>query len=356
MNRALAAGLALLAGSAPVPPAHDVALHLVGTYQIGQADGFGGISGIDYDARRDEWLLATDDRGEHGPARYWRARIGYDDVGVTTADIGAATPWRQQGGGAYAARSQPGLVADIEALRIDPLDGTLWYASEGDRAARIPSFIHHASRDGAYLGEAPLPQRLRIQPDCACGGRSNVGPEGLAFTPDGGALWVAMEGPLIEDGPLPDATHGALARLTLMSRAGTVLAQYAYPLDPVPGGAGPADNGISEILALDAQRLLVLERSGRRAGGGFVFDTRLYVVDVAGAQPVPADAPLDPGKARPLGKWPVTGYLVPSGWQDNYEAMAWGPRLADGRRTLVVASDNNFTGAPTRLLMFVLAN
>jgi hypothetical protein len=141
-----------------------------------------------------------------------------------------------------------------------------------------------------------------------------------------------------------------------MSRTGDVLAQYAYPLDPVPGGPGQADNGISEILALDARRLLVLERSGRRRGGGFVFDTRLYVVDVADAVQVPADAPLDPRTVRPLVKRPVPGYVPPPGWQDNYEAMAWGPPLADGRRTLVVASDNNFTGEPTRLLVFALAD
>jgi len=31
------------------------------------------------------------------------------------------------------------------------------------------------------------------------------------------------------------------------------------------------------------------------------------------------------------------------GASDNFEAAAWGPRLANGRRTLVIASDDNFS-------------
>ncbi len=43
---------------------------------------------------------------------------------------------------------------------------------------------------------------------------------------------------------------------------------------------------------------------------------------------------------------------LPAGWSDNYEALAWGPVQASGRRTLVIASDNNFNGGPTRFLVF----
>jgi hypothetical protein len=43
--------------------------------------------------------------------------------------------------------------------------------------------------------------------------RTLAGYEGLAFTPDGSALWVAMEGPLYEDGPVCTAQAGAYTRL-----------------------------------------------------------------------------------------------------------------------------------------------
>jgi hypothetical protein len=40
---------------------------------------------------------------------------------------------------------------------------------------------------------------------------------------------------------------------------------------------------------------------------------------------------------------------------DNLEGKAWGPRPPDGRRTLVLVSDNNFSAAPvTQLLAFAV--
>lgn len=372
-----AGGASSVSDSTPVAVATPSApeLQLLGAMTLPGDATVGGISGIDYDTRRGDWILATDDRGEHGPARFWRARIDVHAGGFGTVTLGAPVTWRQPGGAAYLARgaARPdaaAIVADVEAVRVDPRDGTLWYASEGDRAgernedgkeggkednkAHMPSFVRQASTDGGWLAELPLPERLRIRPGCVCGGRANTGPEGLAFTPDGNALWVALEGPLIEDGAAATPAHGAPARITLMSRAGGVLAQHAYPLDAVPvagDDGGPSDNGISEVLALDEARLLVLERSGRKTRDGYAFDTRLYVADMRGAT-VAADKPL--GAFTPLTKQAVAGFAPPPGWQDNYEAMAWGPPLPDGRRTLVVASDNNFTGAPTRFLVFAL--
>ena len=42
------------------------------------------------------------------------------------------------------------------------------------------------------------------------------------------------------------------------------------------------------------------------------------------------------------------------GWRvDNIEGMSWGPMLADGKRSLVLVSDNNFNPAQvTQFLAF----
>ena len=38
---------------------------------------------------------------------------------------------------------------------------------------------------------------------------------------------------------------------------------------------------------------------------------------------------------------------------DNIEGVTWGPRMADGRRTLLFVSDNNFdTAQQTQFLLF----
>ena len=365
--------IALLSGCGATPSVTTLApttvvnvatspLRLIGMQQLApdlHHDGIrvGGISGMDYDAASGDWLLASDDRGQHGPARLYRARMDVGAQRVGPVVVESTVVLRQADGTRYPAWGRPGVSADLEALRVDPVDGSIWIASEGDRKARVPSFVRRVDAHGAHLGELPYPPSLQIQPDCDCGGRSNMGFEGISFTDDGKLLWLALEAPPLQDGPVPAPGRPALTRITLADRDGKVVAQYAYPLDaaPTPAFAGGfVDNGISEILASSPQRLLVLERAGRQiAGTRFGFDVRLYEVDLAQA------SRLDP--ATPLGRQQVLPGVkrllfdtarLPVDWADNYEAMAWGPPLADGRRVLVIASDNNFNGGPTRFLVF----
>lgn len=363
--RHLIAVLALLAGCAGVPPAATVTdLRLVGMQQLApdlRADAtlVGGISGIDYDAASGEWLLASDDRGAHGPARFYAARIGLDGGRVGEVEVTRTVVLRQPDGEPYPAWGRPGVSADVEALRIDPQGGGIWYASEGDRAARVPSFVRRAGFDGRHAGELPYPAALQIRPDCACGGRSNLGMEGMSFSHDGARLWLAMEAPPIQDGPPAAPGQGALTRISLVERDGAIVVQYAYQLDPAPAPAfegGFVDNGISEILALGPRRLLVLERAGRQiAGKRFDFAMRLYEVDLAQAEALDPDAPLADRAQQPrtgVKRLLFDSASLPAGWAANYEAMAWGPALAGGRRSLVLASDNNFDGGPTRFLVF----
>lgn len=351
--------LALLCGCAGGPD-----LRLIGMQQLPadlrvDATLVGGISGMDYDAARGEWLLASDDRGQHGPARFYRARFGFDGGAVGPVEITRAVVLRQADGAPYPAWGRPGVSADIEALRIDPRGGGIWYASEGDRNAAVPSFVRRADADGGYAGELPYPASLQIRPGCECGGRSNLGMEGMSFSHDGERLWLALEAPPIQDGPVAAPGQGALTRLSLVERDGAIVAQYAYPLDAAPAPAfegGFVDNGISEILALGPRRLLVLERAGRQMSGKrFDFSVRLYEVDLAGADALDPDAPLA-GCARPpvaaVKRLLFDSASLPPGWAANYEAMAWRPALAGGRRSLVIASDNNFDGGPTRFLVF----
>src|SRR5688572_33294705 len=94
-----------------------------------------------------------------------------------------------------------------------------------------------------------------------------------------------MESALYQDGPIATPSAGAIARLTRLDRDGNVLAQYAYPLDPIqaaPTGTN-GDNGFSEILALDDNRALLLERSGVEGGYGvWKMYMRVYAIDTTG--------------------------------------------------------------------------
>lgn len=350
----------LLAGCAGVPaaPPRGAAAHVpgaslrfIGERRLPPRMDFmgtvvGGLSGIAYDAASGEWVLASDDRSEHSPARYYTARLDYDAQAFKAATL---TGVRFFG-------HPDGEAPDIESVRYDPLDGGIWYASEGDRKQGWQPRVRHSG--GGGTAALPVPEMLRYWPGRDYGARDNRAFEGLDFAPDGASLWLAAETTLYQDGALPTTGAGAMARITRLDRGGRVLAQYAYPLDAIPHAAAPgrpADNGISEILALDERRLYVLERAGRQdAEGRFHFHARLYEMDAGGATDIQGIAAL-PGAAYVAASKRLVLDVdrLPLARRDNLEGMAWGPRLANGHDTLVLLSDDNFSDTQvTQLLLF----
>ena len=102
-----------------------------------------------------------------------------------------------------------------------------------------------------------------------------------------------------------------------------------------------ADNGISEILMLDADRMLVLERAYATGAGNSL---RLYEIDTCNAADVLAIDALDAGNHGAAPKTLVADFArLGLSRLDNTEGMCWGPRQPSGRRTLVVVSDDNFS-------------
>lgn len=322
----------------------------------------GGLSGIDYDAVNDEWVMICDDRSQHNPARYYRARLAFDQHAFKSVQLTGVTTLRQADGSAYPSKEayQPGVgaVPDLEAMRIDPRDGSIWYSSEGDVQLGLDPFVRHATRDGQHLATLPLPPMFAVSKEHKSGPRNNQAFEGISFTPDGNTLWVSLEGPMYQDGPTPDPEHGAPARITHFTRDGKVLGQYVYPLDAVPAKPGPgkaADNGISEILALSDSKLLVLERAGvQSSDGSYRNFVRIYEVDAAGASDVQQLSTLKDGRFTALTKRLVLDLdSLHLPMLDNLEGMAFGPRLANGRASLILLSDDNFNQAEvTQFLLF----
>ncbi|KAF1042082.1 MAG: hypothetical protein GAK35_02927 [Herbaspirillum frisingense] len=361
------AGCAALQGASD--PAHRVgSLRLIGEQRIALNQEFrgtviGGLSGIDYDAATDTWVAESDDRSEVSPARFYTLRLRYDLNGFHQASVEDVTFLRQADGSLYPGVKEVarlgGEVPDIESIRVDPQDGSLWYSSEGSRPLGMSPFVRQARRDGRHLANFPVGAMFDIHPDREWGPRNNLSFEGLSFSPDGNSLWLGMEEPLYQDGPVASVEHGALARITRYGRDGAMLAQYAYPLDPIPHAPGGkyADNGLSEILAVDDTRLLVLERAGIQGKDGiFSFHIRLYEMDVAQASDTRQLVSLrDADRLAPANKRLVLDFNRPALLEkvDNLEGMSWGPKLANGHDSLVFVSDNNFTPSQvTQLLVF----
>jgi hypothetical protein len=306
-------------------------------------DPFGGISGIDYDPRDGKWFLVSDDRSERAPARFFVAAMSFDATGVRDVVLESA---RHFGADAV----------DAESIRVESDGKTLLVGGEGDAQKQIAPWLRRFDRSGNFVDELHLPQQLRTGEHT--GPRPNRSIEGIAFDAGNRALWIAMEAPLLQDGAVATVDHGADIRLTHVSLDGRRVSQYVYRTDTArAANAGESsDLGVSEILVLDARRLLVLERSGVGAAGRFRFRTRLYCADLARATDVVSIGSLSGSRYRIAAKQLLLDFdsldaVVPQ----NLEAMSWGPSLASGQRSLVLASDNNFfPGVPTQLLFFAI--
>ena len=343
-------------------------LRLIGEQRLALKQSFqgtviGGLSGIDYDPHGRNWFVISDDRSDHSPARFYSVKLTYDLQSFSSLAVEGVTLLEQADGSPYPNATtwdanKLGEIPDLEAIRLDPKDSTVWYTSEGDRSRGIDPSIRHADATGALLSTLPTPTRFAMQPTQEQGPRNNMVFEGLTFAANGETLWVSLESALYEDGPVAATGVGTVSRFTQYDGSGKIVNQIAYPIDPIPvaPGAGKyGDNGVSDILAISDDQLLVIERSGSQAADDtFSFHIRLYEVDIRGATDVSGVPSLQGGGFTAAKK-----RLIPDldtlgrGAVDNIEGAAWGPKLANGHDSLVLVSDDNFNSMQvTQFLAF----
>ncbi len=305
----------------------------------------GGLSGLAYDPASELWYALSDDRSRYAPARCYVLRL----------PLVAGQPLRPEWVDVitlHGADGRPFPRQDVDpealALRRDPTTGraSLLWTSEGNVRARIAPALYESTLDGALLRECRLPARLHETGRPDRGPRHNETLEGLTLTPDGRHAWVAMESALAQDDPTPapGAPPGPCRFTRIDLASGQADRELAYLPDPDPFGLalprGVASSGVAEILWRDTHRLWVLERAWSPATG---VSARLYEADLQRADDTLAIDTLRPGRYRPAPKRLLLN-LRDAGLPhvDNFEAMAWGPPLPGGRRSLVMCTDDNF--------------
>jgi len=298
----------------------------------------GGLSGITYSPFNDLYFVISDDRSEKAPARFYTVAIDLRDGRLNPGDL--------------AVREVTELIGSNDELfaaySLDPegiamaRDGSLFISSEGFVDNRIPPFIRAFSSRGVEQRDLPIPRRYRPRRD---GGiRHNQGFEALALSADGTTLWSAPENALLQDGPRADLDVPSPARiLKFDATRGRLEAEYLYWVDPVLDAPVPSDalrtRGLVELLALGDDSLLALERAYSAGVGHQIV---LYRVTIGDADNIIGVSDLDTGNLRAVRKELLFDFAALDRPLDNVEGMTFGPRLPDGRRTLILVSDDNF--------------
>ncbi len=321
----------------------------------------GGLSGIDFDDRSGLWVLISDDRSELHPARFYTAAIEVDESGPGEVILTGVHTLRNPKGERYSPFSAAdGGAVDPEDIRVDPHTGEYWWCQEGSRPGStdaaepiVDCSVLRATPDGRYVGAFPLPGNYRSLGQSR-GPRRNYALEAITFCAHGRLFASALEGPLLQDGPLATTTEGALSRITLQTRQGEVLGQYAYRQEALfrePSVDGAPVHGVAAILAYpdSTDRLLVLERTFMP---GYGFKVWLYEVSLREAMDVQHVDALAGVDVTALDKQLVADFDdFPLRQLDNLEGMAWGHVLPSGERVLLLVSDDGFH--PLEVTQFV---
>lgn len=315
----------------------------------GTGPRFGGISGLAATSDPAVFIGISDD---HETNRVYRFRLSGSGADFRAEALEFVPLERPPAG--------PG-DADPEGIALLP-GGNMIIVAEGSGRVepRIPPSIQEYGPRGALV--RALPVRDRYVPDRTGpqtkGVRSNLGFEGATVTKSG-RLFVATESPLLQDGDLTTFDKGGPSRiLEYVRRSGEYhpAREFVYMVEPIsrpPFEAGLAVNGLVELLAVDEDVFLALERSFVAEPGNTgrsMNRIRLFRIDVRGAADVSAyDSLKGPDTITPVKKTMLldlsnvaglSADLAPS--LDNFEAIAVGPRLPGGRQTLILASDDNF--------------
>jgi hypothetical protein len=167
---------------------------------------------------------------------------------------------------------------------------------------------------------------------------------------------VNVEEPLLQDGPAATVDSGGITRIIKFNiPAKKAVAEYAYKIDAVAHPPFPAGsfkiNGIPDILSIDSNHLLVIERS--YSTGHLSCTIKVFLADISSAQNIIGVDSLKGRRVKLITKTLLLNMDDLGIFIDNIEGVTFGPSLGNGKRSLVFIADNNFNPLEkTQLLLF----
>ncbi len=325
-------------------------------------------SGIDYTGKGDLYIAVNDRGPNDGDSQYqdrWqllKISIEPEKKSVAAECVGTTLLTNEQGkplSGSFAAydatNSDQGLRYDPEAVRILK-DGSLLISDE------YGPFIHLFSAKGKRLKSIPVPDAFKITKPSADkkteikqnkkGRVANKGFEGLALSPDQSKAYAVLQAPLIQDG----GKSGRFVRILEADLATGATRQFAIERPDT-------DAEYNEILAIDDHRFLLIERDGEV--GSDARRKSIVTLDLRNASDVSGIESLDaknlPNTFRPAKTQLFINLLDPAyglrgnSFPEKVEGLTFGPNLADGRKTLIVTTDNDLKpSAATQIWVFAV--
>ncbi|NJY62168.1 esterase-like activity of phytase family protein [Salinimicrobium sp. CDJ15-81-2] len=310
----------------------------------------GGLSGIDH--HEGKYYLVSD---QPSNPRIYVAELSISEEKIDTIAITDVILLEKQND----ALKDEHL--DLEGILFDAEAGNFLLTSEGNIKKGKDPMVFTVSEDGKFSDSYAVPENLLAKSNK--NPRNNGTFEGLAASHDGKGIWVAMELPLETDGPKAKLypTKSPVRITYFDKKTGKATKQFPYRLDRIAKIPWLyfAVNGVTDLLEYAPDKFLILER-GFASGHGQKGNTiRIFDVDASLATNT-----LDINNLRVSFNNPASKKLLYDfNWAkdylseeiiDNIEGITFGPVLPNGKQSLLLVSDNNFSSMGKQLNQVIL--
>ncbi|MBD2137373.1 esterase-like activity of phytase family protein [Anabaena sp. FACHB-1237] len=329
---------------------------IIPTGSLFQNTEIGGLSGITYDEKNRVYYSISDDRGSKAPTRFYTLTIDLsaEKLNDKNVKVVGVTNLLNQDNQIFA----PGTT-DTEGIALTNRD-TIFVSSEGDVEKSVNPFISEFDLvSGKIRNSLNVEKRFLPDTNKKQGIRNNLGFESLTITPNQEYLYTATENALIQDGTAAKEGIGTSCRIlqyNLVTQQPT--GEFLYQTEPVTSLFNPTGkfaSGLPDLVALDNQgHFLSIERSFTGLG----FTILLFEVSLDKAsniQNLDSVVTDDRINIKPVEKKLILDLRSLDVSLDNIEGLTLGAKLADGQRSLILISDNNFNRLQkTQILGFKL--
>lgn len=297
----------------------------------------GGFSGID-EVAPGRYVVLSDDKNEHGPVRAYVFTT--TDHKTFTRD--GVIEFTDPEGKAY------DEFIDPEEIRVLPNGNFLWTTEGNGKPGQVvPPQLIESAPDGKEIRRIDVPGYQVPNGISTRGIYNNNGPEGMTLIDGGRTAVTVEENALAQDGAKNTEKDASANRITFYDlESGKPTRELVVKLE--------AGRGATSLLADDNGDLYMLQRGFfKDLGENGENKAEIYKLDLDGADDVLGKEKLD-GDEKTVSKELVFDFATEKPHPDNVEGLAWGPRTEDGRRTLIVVSDNNFNETQTTYFHTVL--
>ncbi len=316
----------------------------------------GGLSGIVFNKDNNTLYVVSDDQGDKYHPRLYAFNLKVNDGKVLLLPKKMLV-LKDENQNPFKVNT-----LDFEGLTILK-NGNFIVSSEGnsDKNPRIPTSIKEFNKKGQFIADWPLADKFKngSRPDMIKGTYRNKALESLTITPDKKVVFTVNEQSLIQDGPLVSIEKGGLIRLVRYKRNKNKFVadgEFVYPLSALPNPSKVSqlkgDNGVADLVALNENELLVLERA-------FIIPPMANVIKIFKVKIEKKSTNVS--ELHSIKDREITilkkelllnlSDIVPVKL-DNLEGMCLGPKLKDGKQLLILVSDNNFNKRQRTLFLF----